>query len=84
MDHDLPAAFTKIMTSVRVFHDWQAPVLKLVNCRVNMAGHIEQKVFANHSHQVDTGIAHVIFRIVLTPAGAHVAVNSVEALRYRT
>ena len=48
-----------------------------------MTGHVEQKVFADHAHQVDAGIANVIFRIILAPARAHVAVDRVQTLRDR-
>ncbi len=83
MDHDLPAAFTKILPVVRVLHDGQAPVFKLVHCAVHVAGHVEEQVFAHHAHQVDAGVANVILWIVLAPACAHVAVDGVEALSNR-
>ena len=45
-----------------------------------MAGHIEQQVFAHQPHQVDTRVADMVLRLILTPPGAHVAVNGVQTL----
>ena len=80
MDHDLPATFTLVSAGLRIAHQRQAPFLELVHGRVDVACHVEQQVFANHAHQIDTRVAHVIFRIVLAEAGAHVAVDRVQAL----
>ena len=80
MDHDLPATFTQERAGLRVTHDRHAPFFKLVNRGVNVARHVEQQVFTNHAHEVDTRVAHVIFRVVLAEAGAHVAVDCVQTL----
>ena len=45
-----------------------------------MACHIEQQIFTNHTHQIDTRVAHVVFRVIFAPAGTHVAVDRVKAL----
>ena len=46
-----------------------------------MARHVVSQIFANHAHQVVTGITHVILRLVLIPLHAHVAVDGIKALR---
>src|SRR6185503_4381318 len=53
VDHDLPAAFTKVVPGFRVLHDGQAPLLELVHGRVDVTRHVEQQVFAHQTHQVD-------------------------------
>ena len=80
VDHDLPAAFAKVVTRLRVLHDRQAPFLELVHRRIHVTRHVEEQILAHHPHQVDAGVADVIFRVVLAPARAHVAVDRVEAL----
>ena len=45
-----------------------------------MTSHIKQQVFTNHTHQVDTSITHVVFRVVFTETGTHVAVDRVQTL----
>ena len=84
VDHDLPAAFAKVLSRVRVFHDRQTPVFKLVNRAVDVAGHIEQQILADHAHQIDPCITDVIFGVILAPARTHVTVDRVEALSNRT
>ncbi len=49
-----------------------------------MTRHVKSQIFTHHAHQVDTGITHVIFGIVLAEASTHVAVDRVQALRYGT
>jgi hypothetical protein len=51
-----------------------------VNSGIDVTGHIEQQVFAHQTHQVDTRIPHVVFRVILAPTGAHVAVDGVKPL----
>ena len=45
-----------------------------------MTGHVEQQVFPHQPHQVDASVADMVLGIVLAPAGAHVAVDGVQAL----
>ncbi len=80
MNHDLPSPFTQIAPGVRVLHDGQAPLFELVHGGVNVAGHVEQQVFAHQPHQVDASVADMVLRIVFAPPGAHVAVDGVQAL----
>ncbi len=84
MDHDLPLTLALIATGFRISHEGQAPLLKLVDGRVNVPCHVVRKVFANHSHEVITGVAHMILRLVLIPLHAHVAVDRVKPLRDST
>jgi hypothetical protein len=84
VDHDLPAAFTLIRTRLGIAHQRQAPLLELVHGRVDVTRHVEQQVLAHHPHQVDTRVADMVFGVVLAPAGAHVAVDRVQALGHGT
>jgi hypothetical protein len=45
-----------------------------------LSADVEQQVLAHHPHQVDAGVADMVFRLVLAPARAHVAVDGVQAL----
>ena len=80
VDHDLPAPFAQVAARLRVAHDRQAPFLELVHGRVDVAGHVEQQILAHQPHQVDAGVADMVLGLVLAPAGAHVAIDGVEAL----
>jgi hypothetical protein len=80
VDHDLPATLALVGAGLGVAHQRQAPFLELVHRRVDVAGHVEQQVLADHAHQVDAGVADVVFRVILAEAGAHVAVDRVQAL----
>ena len=84
VDHDLPTALTQIGSLFLVAHNRQAPIFEIVDRGVDVAGHVKRQIFAYHTHQVDTRIMHVIFRVVLTKAGTHVAVDRVQTLGHGT
>ena len=48
-----------------------------------MTRHIKQQVFSHHTHQVDTCVAHVIFRVIFAKARTHVAVDRIQTLCHR-
>src|SRR3989339_1088772 len=83
MNHDLPTTFTQEGTFLLVAHNGQTPLFKVMHGGVYVTCHVEQQIFTYHAHQVDTRIAHMIFRVVLTKASTHVAVNRIQALGYR-
>ena len=84
VNHDLPSPFTQIAPGFRVLHDGQAPLFELVHRGVDVTGHVEQQVFPHQPHQVDASVADMVLRIIFAPAGAHVAVDGVQALGDRT
>src|SRR5487761_2111652 len=84
MNHDLPTPFTQIQTLLLVAHDGKTPLFKVMHSGVYVACHVKQQIFTHHAHQVDTCIAHMIFGIVLAKACAHVTVDRIQALGYRT
>jgi hypothetical protein len=75
---------TQVAPGFRVLHDGQAPLLELMHRGVDVTRHVEQKVLAHHTHQVDARVADMVLGLVLAPAGAHVAVDCVQTLGDRT
>src|SRR5262245_30849011 len=80
VDHDLPLAFTLITAGHWVAHDRQTPLLELMHRRINMAGNVVTQVLAHETHQVSARITNMVFRLVLVPLHAHVAVDGIQTL----
>ena len=77
VNHNLPATFALVVAGLGVLHQRQAPLFELVNSGVNVARHVEQQIFTHHAHEVDSSVAHVIFRVILAEACTHVTVDRV-------
>ena len=75
VNHDLPLAFPQVAASLLVSHDRQTPLLELVNRGVDMPRDIVDEILPHQAHEITAGVAHVIFRLVLAPLHAHVAID---------
>ena len=84
MNHDLPFALAQIAAGFGVLHDRKAPFLEFMDGRIDVAGNVVAEILAHQSHQVIAGVAHMVFRLVLVPLHAHVAVDGIEALGDRS
>ena len=80
VDHDLPFAFSQIAAGLRVLHDRQTPFLEHMDRGIDMAGDVEDQVLAHQAHQVASRVAHEVFRLVLAPLHAHIAVDCRQAV----
>ena len=77
VDHDLPFAFALVPPGFRVPHDGEAPLLEFVHRGIDMPRDIVAQVLPHQTHQIIARVADVVFRLVLVPLHAHVAVDRI-------